>query len=367
MKTVLVYSPFMGHTGSEIAIRNLIVHAQNIRYVLLSGWPGALSSAMPPQVPVFVWEEDIWENRWNRVLKRAGQKTLSERRFWSILRRYKPDLVLVNTIVITKVMPVLKASRIPFVVYVHELPPSYALVGAEGMEYMLAEAQAFIACSKGVADSLKRATTKPVYIFYETIDVQDIEEESIEANRIRSDFQSFDRIFVMSGTPSPRKGLHLIIDIAYFLRSRNAALIWVGGRPWPTGLDVYVASVQKQENLHNLFLVGEQRGSMYYSYLSIADAFLLTSIEDPYPLVMLEAAYLRKPIIAFASGGVVEFVKEGMGRVVPLIDMPAYLQAISDFMDGKMPIDNDLLHNEAKKHNTRLRVHEFEKLLLSLM
>ncbi len=117
--------------------------------------------------------------------------------------------------------------------------------------------------------------------------------------------------------------------------------------------------------IDNIILPGLLKGDEYYSWLNACDAFLLTSMVDPYPLVMLEAAYLQKPIIAFDSGGVTEFVKEGMGKIVPYYCVNAYLDAIKDFIEGKIPIDKELLRKEAERHDITKRIGEFEDILLS--
>jgi glycosyltransferase involved in cell wall biosynthesis len=54
------------------------------------------------------------------------------------------------------------------------------------------------------------------------------------------------------------------------------------------------------------------------SYYDASDIFLLTSREDPFPLVMLEAASRSLPIVCFAnSGGAPEFVEKDAGLIVP--------------------------------------------------
>jgi len=367
MKTVLVYSPFMGYTGSEIAIRNLIVHSKRIRYVILSGLKGDLLSTFPPHIPTYYIEGSVWDARLDKVYRKVGAKGIAERKFQKIVEKYKPDLVLLNTIVASRIIEALRHSKAPFAVYVHEMPPTYDMLPRGSLRFLLEEATGVIACSEATAEPIRKMGVKKVLTFYETIDIASVKISEELLYNLRTKYSTYDSIFVMSGTLIYRKGLHLIPDIASFLRSKNSALLWLGGHPWPTSLMDYVERVKSHEGLDNLFFIGEQRGSSYYTYLSLASAFLLTSIEDPYPLVMLEAAYLRKPIIAFRSGGVAEFVKEGMGRVVPLVDLEAFLQAITDLLEGRMKIDPDLLHEEARKHDTTLRVDEFEDILLSLM
>jgi glycosyltransferase involved in cell wall biosynthesis len=55
------------------------------------------------------------------------------------------------------------------------------------------------------------------------------------------------------------------------------------------------------------------------------DVFALTSREDPFPLVMLEAAARRLPIVCFeASGGGPEFVGNERGYIAPYLDTTAF-------------------------------------------
>ena len=66
-----------------------------------------------------------------------------------------------------------------------------------------------------------------------------------------------------------------------------------------------------------------------YDYINLFDIFLLLSREDPFPLVMLTAAQLEKPIIAFKdSGGAEEFLENGRGIIVPYLDIDAFAEEI---------------------------------------
>lgn len=70
------------------------------------------------------------------------------------------------------------------------------------------------------------------------------------------------------------------------------------------------------------------------AYLSAADAFALTSREDPFPSVALEAMSVGIPVVAFEkSGGIPELLAEhGVGRVVPYGDVPAMVDALVEEM-----------------------------------
>lgn len=66
--------------------------------------------------------------------------------------------------------------------------------------------------------------------------------------------------------------------------------------------------------IYQNFQVFQKSG--YYDYLNIIDSLLLTSRQDSFPLVMIEANFLGKPILSFDSGGSTEFIiKNKTGNV----------------------------------------------------
>ena len=68
-------------------------------------------------------------------------------------------------------------------------------------------------------------------------------------------------------------------------------------------------------------------------YFSAMDVFVLASREDPFPLVVLEAAAQGVPTICFdaTAGGACEFVEDDSGIVVPYLDVAAMADAITTF------------------------------------
>jgi glycosyltransferase involved in cell wall biosynthesis len=70
-------------------------------------------------------------------------------------------------------------------------------------------------------------------------------------------------------------------------------------------------------------------------YIASFDVFALTSREDPYPLVCLEAATVGKPIVCFdGSGGEKEFVEDDCGFVVPYLDVEAMAEKVATLVDS---------------------------------
>ena len=97
---------------------------------------------------------------------------------------------------------------------------------------------------------------------------------------------------------------------------------WAGGdadyhRDW-------LAEQGLQDRIHFLGTRGDVR-----RLLHAADIFLLSSREDPMPLVALEAAATSLPVVCFAGAGdIPDLVGDEAGVVVPMEDVAAGARAI---------------------------------------
>jgi glycosyltransferase involved in cell wall biosynthesis len=91
--------------------------------------------------------------------------------------------------------------------------------------------------------------------------------------------------------------------------------IWVGGKA-PVGFDSWSAS----SGLGDLVTFVDSVPNPY-PYIAAFDVFTLTSRVDQFPLVVLEAMHLQRPVVAFGvSDDIVEAIGD-TGRVVPPEDV----------------------------------------------
>ena len=95
----------------------------------------------------------------------------------------------------------------------------------------------------------------------------------------------------------------------------------------------------------------------------MGNGFLLTSRQDPFPLVMIEAALLGKPIVSFPSGGVSEFVKEGMGIVTQDISIKQMVKAIRSIMRGETVTSSEKSNEVASRFNIDNGYNDWIKLI----
>jgi glycosyltransferase involved in cell wall biosynthesis len=133
------------------------------------------------------------------------------------------------------------------------------------------------------------------------------------------------------GTPGWRKGTDVFLQIAQRLcripGNGTTRFLWVGGA---RGSEE-VLRFQHDASILGLadrckIVPNTPAATDYYRAM---DVFALTSREDPFPLVMLEAAACHLPTVCFEhSGGGPEFVGQEAGLIVPYLDTATFAGAL---------------------------------------
>jgi glycosyltransferase involved in cell wall biosynthesis len=100
--------------------------------------------------------------------------------------------------------------------------------------------------------------------------------------------------------------------------------LWTGGQPGTPAFDAL-----QQQAKHSEFAAQIQvlpAVSDPHKYLAIYDVLLIPSREECMPLVLLEAATIAKPVVAFdATGGGAAFIHQsGADTLVPYEDIDAF-------------------------------------------
>lgn len=150
------------------------------------------------------------------------------------------------------------------------------------------------------------------------------------------------RVVVNLGYGDLRKGLDLFVETAAAMRrmAPDIIFVWVGHID-PT-LEVWLASPAHRVLPDNLRLlpftdeVGEA--------LCGADLFFLTSREDPFPSVILEALACGLPVISFEdSGGCSQLVQQDprLGETVPAFDVLVAAERILQMLSSGQSRDAD--------------------------
>jgi glycosyltransferase involved in cell wall biosynthesis len=246
------------------------------------------------------------------------------------------DLIFANSVASCEVVTGLKKRcAAPVICYLHELEMSIVqYCGLDVFREASRFIDLFIGSSAPVVGNLianhhiPESKTDLIYDYVPAKKYHD--ERSVDVRReMRGMIGVADDVFVVgsSGTTDWRKGFDLIPQIARMTREKNGQKIlflWIGG---------YLKGVEYERIMYDIERLGLANRVKFVEYdqryFEAIDAFLLSSREDPFPLVCLQAASLEKPVICFdKSGGMPEFVNRGCGYVIPYIDIDAAAEKI---------------------------------------
>ena len=243
------------------------------------------------------------------------------------LRWIRPDLVYANTVkAACYVRPALRRG-IPVVLHVHELEP---LASSTLARYDLDDAYAkihLVACSAAVAANLAAVSG---------VEIGDIAvvPSMVDAERVRG--LAEDRLAVprrepgtlvvgACGTADLRKGVDLWIEAAARVRATlpgvDVRFVWVGAQ-------TENGAIAATPTPHVEF-VGEVADP--YPWLESFDVFTMPSRVDPFPLAVLEAMTLGRPVIAFDIPGLRDQIGDA-GVLVAAQDVDGFANAIVDLL-----------------------------------
>ncbi len=126
-----------------------------------------------------------------------------------------------------------------------------------------------------------------------------------------------------SGTGHWRKGTDLFILVANWVVKNhpemNIKFKWIGSVQYPDSL-ILKNDIDKLGLTNNIEFVDDLENP--HNEFSTFKVFLLTSREDPFPLVAIEVGQIGVPIVCFTgSTGTEEVLINGGGRTVPYLDI----------------------------------------------
>ena len=352
-RTVVFVSHGASRTGAVIALLHLIrwVRANtDLRVATVLAEDGPLRGEFEAVAPVLLRRGRNWAALKNRFASGLGLRDRIVRRDDRRLARQvaglAPGVIYANTVTVGELVGRLARSGVPVVTHVHELDFWIRTrVRPEAFAEVLRHTRRFIAVAGAVRDNLVRHHGVPagrVDLVYEFISAATTaaaagrDPAGAASLRARLGLPADAVVVGGCGTADWRKGYDLFVQLAAAARRTGPGppvrFVWVGAGEHDAlfeggrhdaahaGVADVLTVVPPVPNPHD--------------YFALYDVFVLTSREDPFPLVCLEAAALGKPIVCFAgAGGMQEFVADDAGIVVPYLDVGAMAAAVSRLAD----------------------------------
>lgn len=278
------------------------------------------------------------------------------------------DLVYGNTMEsLIWTLPFYK-KNIPTIVAIHEL--SFGIESTYPKEFVLeniSNITKIIAGSKAVGDNLVTkygADPKKINVVHSFVDSVLTIQKDKESLRKELGIKNDDIVVGIASSQELRKGTDMIPLLVQKIKQKteiNFKFINLGGTSKSPA--VRCAKIDAEKLGVDDVLIFIDHNKFPNDYINLFDIFLLMSREDPFPLVMLTAAKLKKPIVAFEkSGGAVEFLENDHGVLIPYLDLDIMATEVIKLME-------DANSRQAYGENIHKRLEEEysdEKLTLNI-
>jgi len=253
-----------------------------------------------------------------------------------------PIVAICSTIACAEVGRVCRSADIPVVHLINELPTTVESNGWEDLVHDIgATARRMVFVSNfsrqafvdrfGLAES-RCAIVHPGWLEHEV----DVTDRSKLRSRIRRNLKlPEDSLIVLGcGQIHPRKGVDLFVQVAARALEQpgmeRVQFVWIGdGSADDTRwVNHDVDLLPCRDRIH---LVPSRAD--IHSYFEAADLYVLSSREDPYPIVGVQAMAAGLPVFAFdGAGGAPEALADGVGVVVPFLDTEAMARKVVELI-----------------------------------
>ena len=340
MKKVLFIANDTTRSGAPMVLLNMmkwIRQNTQIQFDVFAIEGGALLSEFKSVTNVYkpTFTKTTFINRvLNKLLNKRPKYDINDtyEKIFTQLQIEKYDVIYGNTIVSISVFELLYKyfPNAKFFLHVHEL---YSLTHlySETIERLINKPITFISVSKLVSENLKQNHNIPtayIHLIHAFIDIDAIN------NSIHSDTVEIESRFVINGSGyvQPRKGYEIFIFVAKRAVQKYPEIPfefrWLGIisefiQPY---IDI---DIEFGELSDHLKFLGEVINP--YPHFAQAQLCLLTSREDPFPLVCLEHASLGVPIICFEKAtGMTEFILNDAGVIIPYLDVESVVDNLAN-------------------------------------
>jgi glycosyltransferase involved in cell wall biosynthesis len=312
---------------------------------------------------------DMYEER---AVQREQERVMAE------LEAQQIGLIFVNSIANAAIYydTLRFLHHLPMVLFAHELGMSVKIYTHEAhLHFLLKKANHLIAVSKAVADHYVSDYGFPnndISIFT-LIDHGLIDQQIALAvpGLAKHKFGIPDDAIVIGGCGNAewRKGNDLFNWIARRVIQKTSPLpvyfLWVGAGPQHDIFSLIKEDIRLMGLDARIILIPPTPQAL--DYISRFDVLMLSSREDPYPLVVLEAALAEIPVVCFeGAGGAPELIESDAGFVVPYLDISAASDALIQLV-----LDPSLRENMGRtgrqkvlsRHNTEVSVNRVEAVI----
>lgn len=278
-------------------------------------------------------------------------------------------LIFLNTIVSARALDFIDTKKFQVISYIHEMEKTLKMFPAE-VDRLVSNVRTIIGASGAVTENLRKnhgyreEELNDVHAF---IDPQHQVLDIGERNQRREELNITTDSVVIFGCGSIywRKNPKGFIEVAEKVLSKTnikCEFIWIGEGEEKAICENLVIRKKLSEKVRFIGAVDNPR-----SFFAMGDIFLLPSLEDPFPLVCLEAADCGLPVVCFeGAGGMPTFVENDAGCVVPFNDTEAMANALIRLIEDNSLREKTGIKAREKvlaRHTIQNSVHKIKKII----
>lgn len=379
MKNILFVSHDANRAGAQILLLRflrLLKGNQQFQFSILLKEGGIIENEFNEIAQTYLWQKPKSFQKKSFLVKLYKKFTDGDdyqSKLITTLKKQKFDLIVSNTVTNGDIMPILAQLNIPIFTYVHELEMGIQqYTRPEYFQNVKSLSTAFIACATSVKENLilnhQIDTTiikvLPSLLPESALNYQ-VDEKVNENLRIQYNIPTDAFLIGGMGTVDLRKGVDIFLQVANKLKHDSTIFfLWVGGQEKETEFKNFQIDKSRLELDRVIF---QPSVNNPLDFMSIFDVFFVSSREDPYPLVVLEAAMLSKPIICFdKAGGAKDFVELDCGAILEYLNVDDTVKKIIELKENQVVRGNMGICGRKKvveRHNQTIAFQTFVDIL----
>jgi len=368
---ILFISHDASRTGAPIVLLNLInwINKNTSKeIIILLKDTGPLLKEFQKIAPTFIWNHPRNNFTKFKLINKLFNLfsncdfDLNQIKILKLIKKKNIDIVYSNTVASHDLVKLLKNEiDIPTISHIHEMKYSIESFYSYSVQTNIINTiDKFITVSKLADSHFKQLTNSNINtdIINGFVDMSMFKNPTINKEEFSKELGLVDNFIVGAcGVGSFRKGIDIFIELSRVFQKKHAGLpikfLWVGN----VSEEIILGYKYDNELLgvvENIIFCGVQKYPQ--NYFNLFDVFALTSREDPFPLVAIEAASLGKPIICFENAsGIPELMDGKGGFVVPYMNIDEMMNKIIKLYENKEMYG--IFSNEIKERSLKYDVN----------
>jgi len=346
---ILFISHDANRAGAQLFLLSVMKYLKQkgieMQLLLLGG--GVLENDFSEICPNNFWQS---ANSQQKGLKKAISKlvksqneTNATQQLLESLKKANFDYIYANTIASAHVLHKLtEFVNAPLFAHIHELEFSIRLYSQKNdRDFLFKYATKIIACSKAVAENIIEnhgVSEQKIEVIHSFVDNESILNriETTDKQTIKKKYNLPETGFLIGGCGNAewRKGIDVFLQVINQIMNtsnENCHFVWIGVKKEGEYYEQILFDIAKMGNGDKITFIEQTPDAI--ELINCLDIFTIVSREDPFPLVMLEAALAQKTMIGFdKTGGCSEFIEEDAGIIVPYLNTFSMASSITKLL-----------------------------------